>query len=209
MQIQQRFVVGFPRATVWDYFGRMDEVARCMPGASLTEPAVGNHAKFSLNIKLGPIAAAFAGESEVERDDANFAGVIRGNARDTRGDSRVKGVVEYRLSEEVNPAGTGVDISVEFSLTGRLAQFGRAGIVNDIATRFTADFAKNLAAALAAEAAPVAASPTSSPGSDASPAPPRSQPSPDLPNELNAGRLIASVLWGRIKAFLKSIFGRG
>lgn len=202
MQIKQRFVVAYPRTVVWEYFGRFDEVTRCMPGASLTEAVVGNHAKFKLNVKLGPISATFAGESEFERDAERFCGVIRGNARDTRGDSRVKGVVEYVLSEEADRAGTGVDISVDFTLTGRLAQFSRAGIVNDLAARFTEDFAKNLAAALAAEAPSAAGAPPNAERAS-EPAPAQSV------SEINAGTLVLSVIWNRIKAFLRSIFGRG
>ena len=202
MQIKQRFVVAYARAVVWDYFGRMDEVARCMPGAALTEPVVDNRAKFKLDVKLGPISAAFVGESEVERDAQRFCGVIRGSARDARGDSRVKGVVEYALTDEPDHVGTGVDISVDFSLTGRLAQFSRAGIVNDLATRFTADFAKNLAAALAAEAAPAAGEP---PGIEPASGPAAAEGA----SELNAGRIVLSVIWNRIKALLRSILGRG
>ena len=121
MQITQRFTVDFPRPTVWAYFGRLADVTRCMPGAALAEPPTGNKAKFTLAVKLGPISAAFAGDCEVERDDASQHGVIRGNARDTRGDSRVKGQVDYALAEEGGGAKTAVDVKVEFALTGRLA----------------------------------------------------------------------------------------
>ncbi|MCC7113541.1 MAG: SRPBCC family protein [Burkholderiales bacterium] len=214
MQITQRFVVDYPRAAVWAYFGRLDDVTRCMPGASLTEPPVDNRAKFKLNVKLGPISAAFAGDCDVERDDADQRGLIRGNARDTRGDSRVKGAVDYRLAEEGAGAKTAVDIAVDFTLTGRLAQFSRAGIVNDLAARFTEDFAKNLAAALAAEAP--AATTRAGPGSaPAGPGEPGTTPAaaqgsarPEVPRELDAGRLVFSVIWARIRGFFRSLFGR-
>lgn len=209
MQITQRFIVDHPRPAVWNYFGRLEDVTRCMPGASLTEPPVDNRAKFQLNVKLGPISAAFAGDCEVERNDADQKGVIRGNARDTRGDSRVKGVVDYRLSEEAGAAATAVDIVVDFTLTGRLAQFSRAGIVNDLAARFTEDFAKNLAAALAAEA-PAPATDSAGTGTPGDVAPVRPAPAgPQAPRELDAGKLVFSVIWARIKGFFRSLFGRG
>jgi carbon monoxide dehydrogenase subunit G len=211
MQLRQRFVVNHPRATVWDFFGRIADVAPCMPGASLVEPPSGNAAKFQLNVKLGPISANFVGDAAVERSDADFRGVIRGNSRDSRGDSRVKSVVEYTLAEEAGGAATVVDISVDFTLTGRLAQFSRAGIVNDLATRLTSEFAKNLENALAPAAV---AQPGQAPAA-ADDAMPRAPPTPAAAappktgaKEINAGRLVLSVVWGRIKALLRSLFGR-
>lgn len=198
MLLQQRFEVNHPCANVWNFFGKMEAVVPCMPGASLTEPPSGNSAKFKFNVKLGPITTTFLGEAEVERDDANFRGIIRGNGRDNRGDSRVTSVVEYALTES-GPARTAVDISVDFTLTGRLAQFSRAGIVNDLAARLTRSFAQNLEAALVPAVAADSRESTS-----AEPAvTPRTSAI-----EINAGGLLMSVLWDRIKAFFRSVFGR-
>lgn len=207
MQLKQRFSVAHPRAKVWDFFGRMEEVTPCMPGASLTEPPTGDAAKFKLNVKLGPIAAAFIGDAEIERHPEDYRGVIRGNARDSRGDSRVKGIVDYALQDASNGSATGVDINVDFTLTGRLAQFSRAGIVNDLAARLTADFARNLESALARQARD--AVPERSTAADevtaataAAPAPPARE------TELKAGSLLIGVLWDRIKALFGAIFAR-
>src|SRR5579862_2935220 len=201
MQLKQRFSVAHPRAKVWDFFGRMDEVTPCMPGASLTEPPTGDTAKFKLGVKLGPIAAAFVGDAQVERHPGEHRGIIRGNARDSRGDSRVKGTVDYALQDESNGSATGVDINVDFTLTGRLAQFSRAGIVNDLAARLTADFARNLESALARQA-PSATAELTAAADQARPATRAALPPmpPMRENELKAGGLLMGVLWDRIKA---------
>jgi carbon monoxide dehydrogenase subunit G len=212
MQLKQRFVVAHSRELVWTFFGRMEDVTPCMPGAALTEAPAGNQAKFKLNVKLGPISAAFVGDAELERDAPNYRGVIRGAARDSRGDSRVKGVVNYTLTP-ANGSATAVDIDVDFALTGRLAQFSRGGIVNDLAGRLTAEFARNLETALNAEVAPRAAqaaagAATSTPASSEATTPKSSaQPKPAA-QELNAGRLLFSVIRDRIIALLRSIFRR-
>lgn len=208
MQLKQRFSVAHPRAEVWDFFGRMEEVTPCMPGASLVEPPAGNTAKFKLSVKLGPIAAAFVGDAEIERDVNEYRGVIRGNARDSRGDSRVKGVVDYALIHEANGQATEVDISVDFTLTGRLAQFSRAGIVNDLAARLTADFARNLESALAnqskdGERERVADTSETTSAPRIAPAPP-----PARENQLKAGNLLLAVLWNRFKALFRAFFAR-
>ena len=132
----------------------------------------------------------------------------------------MKSVVEYVLAEEAGGARTAVEISVDFTLTGRLAQFSRAGIVNDLAARLTADFAQNLENALApmaaansgqpagdgaasASGAPASAGAAANAATTADPAPPKASAS-----EINAGQLLLSVIWGRIKALFGSLFGR-
>ena len=194
MELTQSFTVAHPRAVVWAYFADVDAVARCMPGAALSEPVSGNSLKGAIAVKLGPISAAFTGEGEFERDDAGFRGVIRGSGRDNKTGSRAKGEVAYVLAEEDGGAATRVAVSVAFTLAGPLAQFGRAGIVNDLAARLTAEFASNLEARLdraADEAAEDAAR----------------EPAPAA--ELDAGALVLSVIWQRIKAFFARLFGRG
>jgi carbon monoxide dehydrogenase subunit G len=184
----------------------MEEVTPCMPGASLTEPPTGGTAQFKLNVKLGPIAAAFVGDAQVERHPEDFRGVIRGNARDSRGDSRVKGIVDYALQDESNGSATGVEINVDFTLTGRLAQFSRAGIVNDLAARLTADFARNLETSLSRQGHGATTAPTAS--ADQATTAAAAAPPPQRENELKAGSLLIGILWDRIKALFGAIFAR-
>ena len=196
MELTQSFTVAHPRAVVWAYFADVDAVARCMPGAALSEPVSGNSLKGAIAVKLGPISAAFTGEGEFERDDAGFRGVIRGSGRDNKTGSRAKGEVAYVLAEEDGGAATRVEVSVAFTLAGPLAQFGRAGIVNDLAARLTAEFASNLEARLDSAAAAPAEGEAAT--QEAAPAP-----------ELDAGALVFSVIWQRIKRFFARLFGRG
>ena len=77
--------------------------------------------------------------------------------------------------------GTHVEITVGYAITGMLGQFARAGIVNAMAARLTADFAANLQARLDGF---VAAS-----GGRA----------------LSAGSLLLGMLWSAIKRLV----GRG
>jgi carbon-monoxide dehydrogenase small subunit len=211
MELKQHFTVAHPPQAVWDFFGRLEAVTPCMPGASLAEPpAMPERAKFKLNVKLGPITATFVGDAEVERHPDDRHGTIRGTARDTKGDSRVKGFVNYVLREENHGKSTAVDIDVDFALTGRLAQFSRGGVVADLASRLTADFARNLEAALNAEAQDAArdvpATVVAAVPAATNTAPSTSPPAPA--NELNAGSLLMSVLLARLAAFFRSLFRR-
>lgn len=195
MKLEQTFTVPYPPARVWEYFGNVTEVTTCMPGASLTEPPDDNRVKFQLKVKLGPIAAAFAGQAEHERDDTTRRGVLRGGGRDARSGSRASGEVVYALAEEQGGDATRVDVTVDFRLAGSLAQFGRSGIVNDLGARLTAQFAANLKERLAAGAGAEGPAAGAPPGSGET--------------ELRTGSLLLSVLWDRLRRVLARLLGRG
>ena len=190
-ELTQSFVVRHPRAVVWRFMEDVERVAACMPGAALTGPVRDGRLEGRIAIKLGPINATFAGEGRVALDESAHQGTIEGSGRDKRSATRAKGRVAYRLIEVEGGAATRLEIEVAFSLAGPLAQFSRAGIVTDLAGRLTAAFADNLQARLDAEASgapPGATEPAAA--------------------KLDAGGLLVSVLWARIKAALVALFGR-
>ncbi len=189
--LTQSFVVRHPRATVWRYMRDVEQVATCMPGAALTDLSADGTIKGQIAIKLGPIGATFGGEGRMQLDDAAYQGVIEGSGHDKRSATRAKGRVEYRLRDEDGGTATRVEIEVAFALAGPLAQFSRGGIVNDLAGRLTTAFAENLRARLDA---------TAGGGTAAVPQPAEAK--------LDAGGLLLSVIWARIKAALAGLFGR-
>jgi carbon-monoxide dehydrogenase small subunit len=150
----QSFVVHHPLAKVWDFFGRIDEVATCLPGASIKESSP-QRAAGQIRVKLGPIAAEFRGVAEIERDERTQSGRIQGAGSDARTSSATRGDLRYKLVafEETS---TRVDVTIGYRLTGMLAQFGRAGLVQDLAARLTAAFAQNVEARLSGAGKPAA-----------------------------------------------------
>lgn len=187
-RLQQSFTVAFPRDEVWEFFGRLDQVTTCLPGASLLNEPTATHVEPRLRVKVGPIVADFEGAADVERDDATYTGTIYGSARDTKSASATRGEVEYVLSPINGGAETRVDVQVGFALTGPLAQFSRSGIVMDIAKRMTDAFAQNLHQRLSNRDNPDAAAESQI-------------------TELNAGSLLFSVLRSRVTGFFKRLFG--
>ncbi len=187
--LRQSFTVDHPRERVFAFFARIEEVVSCMPGAALTEAPRDGHVRGRLRIRLGPIAADFAGEADVERDPAHHRGAIRGRGRDSRTNSAASGEVSYVLIEEKAGAATRVEVEVGYALTGALAQFSRSGIVNDLVERLTTAFAGNLEARLRG-------------GTDSSSGTTAPQP------ELDAGSLVLAVVRTRIKRFVARLFGR-
>jgi carbon-monoxide dehydrogenase small subunit len=143
---EQNFVVHHPLAKVWDFFGRIEEVATCLPGASIKE-ASRERALGQIRVKLGPISAEFGGLAQIERDERTQSGRIQGAGTDARSNSATRGDLRYKLSA-LDEASTRIDVTIAYRLTGVLAQFGRAGLVQDLAARLTAAFAQNVEARL-------------------------------------------------------------
>jgi len=188
--LRQSFSVDHTRETVWDFFGRLIEVTTCLPGASLLGAPTDDHVEVRIRMKVGPITPEFEGAADVARDASGYSGIIRGSARDTRSSSTTRGEIRYALAEEKSGTATRVDIELAYTLTGPLAQFGRSGIVQDIARRMTVAFAQNLETRLNQRES----------GAGTPPAPPAA--------ELDAGSLVLSVLWQRVRNFFRTLFRR-
>lgn len=186
--LEQHFVVNHPPEVVWDFFGNVDEVATCLPGASLIGEPVGKNVEGKIKVKIGPISAEFQGVAEIERNDAQHAGMIEGAGKDKRSNSTTRGRIIYKVKEGGTAEEAEVDVTIGFTLTGVLAQFSRSGLVQDVANRIIGAFVENLEAKLthqaeggSGELTPVAA-------------------------EFNAGSLMFAVIFGRIKRFFAWIF---
>ena len=153
MQIEQRFTLPLPPAQAWPAFHDIALLVECLPGASLAGEVQGGEVPLRFDVKLGPIAAGFVGAGKVTFDEAERAGRFEGNAADRKTNSRVKGAADFTLAEAAD-GGTEVTVQVDYTLSGTLAQFGRAGIVRELANALTAQFAANLQARLQAALPP-------------------------------------------------------
>ena len=140
--LTQHFTVAHPPEQVFAMFGDIAAVAACLPGASLTAPPRPERVEGAIRVKIGPIAATFLGAARVERNSADMSGRIVGIGNDRRSRSSTQGEIRYRLVQVGQ--GTRVDLSIGYTLTGMLAQVGRAGLVRDLAARLIAEFAGNL-----------------------------------------------------------------
>jgi len=150
MQLEQHFIVAVPPARVWEAFHDPELLVSCLPGASLRGPAEGGTLPLMFKVKLGPIAAAFAGTGELTLDASAHRGALSGQAADGKSNSRVKGDAAFDLTEA--DGGTRVGVNITFSITGSLAQFSREGIVRALADQLTRQFAENLQGVLADDA---------------------------------------------------------
>lgn len=204
-ELRQEFVVEQPRSKVWAVFQDIETVVDCLPGASLTAPPTADHVEGQMTVKLGPIRANFAGQADLERDEATFTGLIKGSGVDKKQGSRAKGDVRYVLEENDGGAATRVLVTVDYSLSGSLAQFARGGIVEAVAGKLTEDFATNLEAKLAGAGDRQVASDEGSTTPDSHGAERKGSPvvtARPTTNELNALSLIGAVIMGWFRKLL-------
>ena len=179
MQLEESFDLPVARAAAWDAFRDVAMLVSCLPGARLTSAADADPLQVVFSVKLGPINTHFAGQGKVEYGD--YTGSFSGSGADRGTNSRVKGDARFSLTEV--PEGTRVQVVVDYALTGALAQFGRPGIVKEIAAKITQQFAANLRTRLAAIAGQ-----THEEGAAAA--------------QLDAG----GIMWGVVKGRVKRLF---
>ena len=107
-----------------------------------------------LQVQIGPIAATFRGRARLARDEAARTGAVHGAGTDAGGRSATEGRIRYRVGPGSAVGTARIELEVGYTLTGPLAQFGRPGLVRDVAGRIAADFARNVDARLSGVAAP-------------------------------------------------------
>jgi len=183
VELTQSIEVAHSRDETWRFLSDLDAVTRCIPGARLTAMPQDGRAQGEMQVKLGPIVSAFAGQLEVERDDAAFRGAVRGAGSDLKSASNARGIIVYAV-KPLSERASQVDITVKFLLTGALAQFSRSGLVKDVADHITRMFARNLEARMsgATEGA-----------------------QPDQ-GALDAGALARAAMWNRVTGFFRRLF---
>ena len=141
--ITANVLVPQPREVVWATLKDIRAVAECMPGVELIEEADNDVFKGGLRTKLGAIHANFDGEAKITINEETKSGRIDARGVDSKGGSRASAEIQYSTYED--SVGTRLDISAEIKLQGRLAQFGKSGLLQDICDQMVDTFGKNLA----------------------------------------------------------------
>jgi aerobic carbon-monoxide dehydrogenase small subunit len=146
--VEESFVVMAPPAAAWAALADFPAVAQCLPGAELIEHTA-DSARGRLKVKIGPIAASFAGSATVRRDERSLTAEIKGAGSDSLSHTRTRGDLTYRLIAQDTDR-TRVEVALDYDLQGPLAQFARSNLARDLAARLMAEFAANLNARLGA-----------------------------------------------------------
>ncbi|HEX6743249.1 MAG TPA: SRPBCC family protein [Solirubrobacteraceae bacterium] len=152
MKLEQSFTVAAPVEQVWDMLVDVERVAPCLPGAEVTGQRPDGSYEGNFTVKLGPTTASYRGSLKMDSlDEASRTATMHANGTDKRGQGGAHAVIVSTLRQE--GAETVVDVITDFTITGRLARFGRGGMIEDISKRMLRDFSQCLQASMASEPA--------------------------------------------------------
>jgi carbon monoxide dehydrogenase subunit G len=170
MKLEHQFTVDAPLDRVWETLIDVQRVAPCLPGAEITEATDDGSYHGTFSVRLGPTTAAYRGQLSMEDVDATtHRAVMRASGQDKRGQGSANATIVSTMREEGGR--TTVEVETDFTITGRLARFGRGGMIEDVSNRLLRDFSDCLQTKIeASEPAPGA------PTAEAAPQPPAAKP---------------------------------
>jgi uncharacterized protein len=209
VKLEQSFEVRAPVERVWETLVDVERVAPCLPGAEITEAGEDGTYRGTFSVRLGPTTAAYRGELNMEElDEAARRVVMRASGQDKRGQGSAKASIVSSMHEEGEV--TRVDVETDFTITGRLARFGRGGMIQDISNRLLKDFAEclqqKIEAPPAAEPNPIDAVLAATPeGAAAAPPAAGGSAAPTTAKPIGGFSLFFRALFDR----LRRAFGRG
>ena len=149
MEINNSFEVPLPPAEAWKTLMDIPRIAPCMPGAELTGIVDKDTYAGKVSVKLGPVALSFAGQVKfTEIDEAARKARVKAQGKDSKGRGGANATVDFHIE----PAGSGsrVVVKTDLTLSGAVAQYGRAsGMIQDVASQLIGQFANSLKQQLA------------------------------------------------------------
>src|SRR5919107_705269 len=153
MRLERSFEVKAPIEQVWTALIDVEKVAPCLPGATITGHDDDGTYHGEFQVKLGPTTAAYRGTIRIESSDPEaHTATLAARGSDKRGQGGASATIVNTLHEV--EGGTRVDAVTDYTITGRLASFGRGGMIRDISNRLMRDFATCLQSRLVDEPAP-------------------------------------------------------
>ena len=182
MQLDSTFAVTAPIDRVWLTLMDFEKVAGCVPGAQVLNKLSEDAYQVGMKVKLGPVTMQYKGQMEVvERDEGGHRAVLKGQAKEARGQGTAQATAQLALVEDAGT--TRGTVRADVALSGRAAAMGQS-IIGSVTDQMMAQFADNLQAMLndggPSAAAPAAATPAAVPTVPSTPARP-SVPAGDIP----------------------------
>jgi uncharacterized protein len=148
MKLEQSFDVDARIDDVWAALTDVQRVAPCLPGAEITEAGDDGTYHGNFTVKIGPTTASYRGTLKMaELDEDGHVATMQADGQDKRGQGGAKATIVSRLSER--DGGTHVEVETDMTITGRLARFGRGGMIQDVSNKLLGQFAQCLQTHLA------------------------------------------------------------
>ncbi len=156
MKLEQSFEVAAPLERVWEALIDVERVAPCLPGAAITGRNDDGSYNGTFKVKIGPTSAAYTGKlSMKDIDESSRTATMDAQGTDKKGQGGAKATIVSRVREAGDGA-THVEVVTDYHITGRLARFGRGGMIEDISNKLLGTFANCLQTSLAGDGGPAA-----------------------------------------------------
>jgi carbon monoxide dehydrogenase subunit G len=152
MQIENSFAVKAAPDRVYEFLLDVNNVVSCVPGAELSEVVDPNTFKGKVRIKVGPVTVSYNGTARITaRDAATRTATLEAEGRETTGSGSAQASTVMSVAE--NGDASTVTLATDFTVVGRVAQFGR-GIMEDVSRHLVAQAAECIQSKLESPAAP-------------------------------------------------------
>jgi carbon monoxide dehydrogenase subunit G len=188
IELQETFQVAAPAEEVWAFMLDAESVARCLPGASLTEVLDENTFLGSVKVKIGAIIARYQGKLSYTKKDNDALRVEMLAEAKEKGGGTLNGTISVALTS-LPDGGTEAQCGASVDLTGRIAQVG-GGMIEGVTAEMIKRFVANIKMQLETPA-----------GDGEALAPPAE-------DSINIIAVIWTVVWKSIVNFFKRLFGR-
>ena len=148
MKLEQSFDVAAPFDRVWQALIDVEHVAPCLPGAAVTGRNDDGSYNGTFTMKIGPTTASYTGRLDMKDvDEQAHTATLHAQGNDKRGQGGATATIVSKVTRAGSNA-TRVEVSTDYHITGRLARFGRGGMIEDISERLLKEFAARLQASL-------------------------------------------------------------
>lgn len=153
MDLDSAFTVTAPIDQVWATLMDFEEVAGCVPGAQVLNKLSEDAYQVGMKVKLGPVTMQYKGQMEVvERDEKAYRAVLKGSAKEARGQGTAQATAHLQLVED--GATTRGTVHADVALSGRAAAMGQ-GVIGSVTDSMMGQFATNLQTMLTGSGAAV------------------------------------------------------
>lgn len=200
MQLDSTFAVTAPIDQVWRTLMDFEKVAGCVPGAEVLNKLSEDAYQVGMKVKLGPVTMQYKGQMEVvERDEAGHRAVLKGQAKEARGQGTAQATAQLQLVEDAGM--TRGSVSADVALSGRAAAMGQ-GVIGSVTDQMMAQFAQNLQVMLndaGDAAAPSTAQPAAAAPAPAAAPPPAARPAVAATDSLDALALARGMLQAQLR----------
>lgn len=146
MELSDTFSIARPYDDAWRLLHDPSRLAPCVPGAQLTA-VHGDRYDGIVSVRLGVLAARFEGSATFDFDGDRRRIIVQAAGAGNHGFAEAH--ITARL-EPLSDDSTQVNVDTDLQVGGRFAQLSR-GVIAEVSTALTAQFAGNLAASIDVE----------------------------------------------------------